>query len=139
MQQTTTYYTTAQIIELFKQHKSWEDKYRQILQLAKALPAMDGQYQNEQYQVKGCESDVWLVYQLNQETKQYTFSATSNARIVRGLLMIILAAYQNATAEQIKRFDIEAYFAQLDLLKHLSPSRANGIHAIIMQIKQLSD
>ena len=125
-----------QIITLFNQHKSWEDKYRQLLQLAKQLPLMDLDHQTDRYLVRGCESDVWLYQQKNTDDNSYHFSGYSNARIVKGLLVIIFAAYQDSTIEQIKAFDIEEYFAKLDLIKHLSPSRANGIYAVIEQIKQ---
>lgn len=125
------------IIDLFANQGSWEGKYRQILQLSKSLAPMDQQYQCESNRVKGCESDVWLHIELDENTNRYTFSATSNARIVRGLLVIILAAFQNTTSTQIAQFDIKDYFSQLDLLKHLSPSRANGIYAITEKISQL--
>lgn len=132
-------YDSQSIIDLFATQKCWEDKYRQILQLSKTLAPMDAQYQCEQNRVKGCESDVWLSITPEQHTQRYHFSATSNARIVRGLLVIILGAYQNSTPAQIKAFDIEDYFAKLDLLKHLSPSRANGIYAIIEKIRLLGE
>lgn len=130
-------HTSQTIIDLFATHKSWEDKYRQILQLSKSLTPMDEQYQNEHHRVKGCESDVWLNIMHDEGTGRYTFVAASNARIVRGLLVIIIAAYQDCTAAHIAQFDIKAYFAQLDLLKHLSPSRANGIYAIVEKISLL--
>ena len=132
-----THYTQTQIIDLFKTHKSWEDKYRQILQLAKQLPPMDSQWQIEENRVTGCESDVWLHHHWDEQQQGFIFSATSNARIVKGLLVIILAVYQGANQADINSFDIDGYFAQLDLLKHLSPSRANGINGIVQTIKKL--
>lgn len=130
-------HTSTDIIELFSTHKSWEDKYRQILQLAKRLAPMNEEYQTEEYRVKGCESEVFLKINQDPNTQVYHFEAASNARIVRGLLVIILAAYQRSSKEQISTFDIKDYFGKLDLLKHLSPSRANGIHAICEKIRQL--
>lgn len=130
-------HTSQSIIDLFATHKSWEDKYRQILQLSKNLETMDKDFQTEEYRVKGCESDVFLKISQDPDTLIYHFEAASNARIVRGLLVIILGAYQHSNKAQINAFKIEDYFGKLDLLKHLSPSRANGIHAICEKIRQL--
>ncbi|MGU3841278.1 SufE family protein, partial [Vibrio diabolicus] len=64
------------------------------------------------------------------------FCADSDARIVRGLIALVMAAYDGKTADQIQAFDIDAYFDQLGLVSHLSPSRGNGLKAIVEQIKQ---
>ena len=98
---------------------------------------MSKEYQTEEYRVRGCESEVFLKISQDPNTQIYHFEAASNARIVRGLLVIILAAYENSSKEQISAFNIEDYFGKLDLLKHLSPSRANGIHAICENIRRL--
>ncbi|MFT5164665.1 MAG: cysteine desulfuration protein SufE [Alteromonadaceae bacterium] len=127
-------YTSADIIALFDQARGWEAKYRQIMLLGKQLPALDEQYKQDSAKVKGCESQVWLHHEID-EQGLYHFAADSDARIIKGLVIVILAAYNQLTAKQIKQFDIEAYFAQLDLLKHLSPSRSNGIHAIVRSVE----
>ncbi len=65
------------------------------------------------------------------------FCADSDARIVRGLIALVMAAVNNKTAEEIKAFDMDEYFAQLGLIEHLSPSRGNGLKAIIETINGL--
>jgi len=69
---------------------------------------------------------------------QLSFVADSDAKVIRGLMVIILSVYQHKTAEQIIAFDINAYFSQLGLMQHLSPSRGNGIKAIVERIEQLA-
>lgn len=124
------------ILEQFEPLKSWEASYRQLMQMGKQLPPLASQYKQDEYLVKGCESQVWL-YSHKDQHQHYHFELDSNARIVRGLLMIVHALFEGLTAEQISAVDVEQYFSQLNLLKHLSPSRANGINAIIKQIQSL--
>lgn len=124
------------ITEIFTFAKGWEGKYRQIMQLGKQLPALPDENKQDEYLVKGCESQVWL-HHAKDAKGCFHFAADSDARIVKGLVVIVLSAFDGKTAEQIAQFDIQNYFATLDLLKHLSPSRSNGIHAIVEEIKKL--
>jgi cysteine desulfuration protein SufE len=88
----------------------------------------------ENVTVAGCESQVWLVAE--QRGEQWFFCADSDARIVRGLIALVLAAYDGKAADEIRAFDIEDYFDQLGLIEHLSASRGNGLRAIVDTIKQ---
>ncbi|HAS6347949.1 cysteine desulfurase sulfur acceptor subunit CsdE [Vibrio vulnificus] len=128
--------TSADIVATMQQFKGWEDRYRQVIQWGKKLPVMPDALKSEQVMVAGCESQVWLVAE--QDGGMWTFCADSDARIVRGLIALVLAAYNGKTAEQIQAFDIETYFEQLGLIAHLSPSRGNGLKAIVEQIRQLT-
>ncbi|NQZ08221.1 MAG: SufE family protein [Algicola sp.] len=131
-------YNESEIKTLFANAKGWEGKYRQIMLLGKQLPALADEYKQDTHLVKGCESQVWLHFQIQDEKNRgYQFAADSDARIVKGLVIVILAAFNHKTAQQISDFDIEGYFAELDLLKHLSPSRSNGIHAIVQAIREI--
>lgn len=124
------------MIEMFTFAKGWEGKYRQIMLLGKQLPALPEADKDKQYLVEGCESQVWLHHKQDDDGR-YLFAADADARIVKGLLVIVIAAFNGKSAIEIAQFDVEQYFARLDLLKHLSPSRSNGIHAIVQQIKEL--
>ncbi|MCU8200652.1 cysteine desulfurase sulfur acceptor subunit CsdE [Vibrio vulnificus] len=128
--------TSSDIVATMQQFKGWEDSYRQVIQWGKKLPVMPDALKSEQVMVAGCESQVWLVAE--QENGMWTFCADSDARIVRGLIALVLAAYNGKTVEQIQAFDIEAYFEQLGLIAHLSPSRGNGLKAIVEQIKNIA-
>ena len=122
------------MIEKLAAARGWEAKYRQIMLLGKSLPALEQADKIDNHLVKGCESQAWLYMATDSEGRCH-FAADSDARIVKGLLVIVLSAYQGKTLQQIGEFDIEHYFGQLDLLKHLSPSRANGIHAVVKSIQ----
>lgn len=125
--------TSEDIAVTMQQLKGWEDRYRQVIQWGKKLPKMPEELKSEQVTVSGCESLVWLVSK--EQEGVWHFCADSDARIVRGLIALVMAAYDGKTAEQIQAFDIGAYFEKLGLIAHLSPSRGNGLKAIVEQIK----
>jgi len=117
----------------FSQNKSWDAQYRLIIQLGKLLESLPESLKTESNQVKGCESLAWLVVT---ETKGvYDFKMDSDTRVVKGLMKIISLIFQGKTQQQINAIDCDDLFAQLGLLSHLSPSRANGLFAIINTIK----
>lgn len=128
---------TLEIIERFDKAKGWDGKHREIMLLSKLLERMPKTERSESSLVKGCESDVWLKAQLDDD-KRWHFSADSDAKVIRGLLVIVLAAYQHKNSEYIQYFDIETYFERLGLLQHLSPSRGNGVRAIVENIRKVS-
>ena len=123
------------IVTQMQSFHGWEDRYRQVIQWGKKLPTMPEELKSDRMLVSGCESMVWLIGE-QQEGKWY-FCADSDARIVRGLIALVLAAFNGKSAEEIRAFDIEAYFENIGLLAHLSPSRGNGLRAIVDQIKQI--
>ncbi|CAM3134669.1 cysteine desulfurase sulfur acceptor subunit CsdE [Vibrio rarus] len=116
--------------------QGWEKRYRQVIQWGKKLPVMPEELKAEQVLVAGCESQVWLVGQ--QVGGVWQFCADSDARIVRGLIALVLTVFNGKTSQQIQQFDIESYFESLGLIQHLSPSRGNGLKAIVEQIKTLT-
>jgi cysteine desulfurase/selenocysteine lyase len=126
-----------QIKEKFALAKSWDSRHREIMLLGKQLNRLDKQLRNEQSLISGCESQAWLIGKKNAQGL-FTFSADSDAKIIRGLLVIVLAAFNDKNSKQISEFTIEEYFAELGLMQHLSPSRGNGLLAIVDKIKQLS-
>ncbi|MEW6996196.1 SufS family cysteine desulfurase [Colwelliaceae bacterium BS250] len=127
-----------QILALFAKATSWDLKHRQIMLLAKQLARKDKSLRLESELISGCESKAWLAAAIAPETGVFTFSADSDAKVIRGLMVIVLSVYQGRTAQQIIDFDIEEYFAHLGLMQHLSPSRGNGIKAIVERIVQLA-
>ena len=128
--------TSDDIVEKMATFRGWEDRYRQVIQWGKKLPQMPEELKSEQVTVAGCESQVWLVAQ--QDGDVWHFCADSDARIVRGLIALVMAAFDGKTSQQIQAFDIDDYFEKIGLLAHLSPSRGNGLKAIVEQIKQLA-
>lgn len=118
----------------FAAASGWENQYRLIIQLGKLLPALPAERQTEENRLKGCESQAWLRGEKS-EDGCWHFACDSDARIVRGLIVIVLAALNHQTAGEIQAFDMDGYFAELGLEKHLSPSRGNGLRAIVLAMR----
>ncbi|MEV3830043.1 SufE family protein [Aeromonas allosaccharophila] len=123
------------IRQQFAAAHGWENQYRLIIQLGKLLPVLPGEWQQEAFRLKGCESQAWLKGEKS-EDGCWHFACDSDARIVRGLIVIVLAALNHQSSAAIQDFDIEGYFTELGLEKHLSPSRGNGLRAIVLAIRE---
>ena len=125
------------IIATFTKTKGWDSRHREIMLLGKKLPRLDKALRNDKTLISGCESLAWLKSECNTQGV-YSFTGDSDAKIIRGLLVIVLAAFNNKTAEQIHQFNINNYFETLGLMQHLSPSRGNGVLAIVEKIKAMA-
>ena len=123
------------IRQQFAAAHGWENQYRLIIQLGKLLPVLPGEWQQEAFRLKGCESQAWLKGEKS-EDGCWHFACDSDARIVRGLIVIVLAALNHQSSAAILAFDMEEYFTELGLEKHLSPSRSNGLRAIVLAIRE---
>ena len=115
---------------------SWEDRYKYIIDLGRELPELAEEFHTADRLVRGCQSQVWIETTL--QDGKLELSVDSDAFIVKGLLGIVLAAYNNKTPAQVLDFDIEAYFEQLDLLKHLSATRGNGLRAMVARVRGIA-
>ena len=129
--------TTDEILEDLAFFDDWEERYKYIIDLGKELAPMDVSLQTDERLVKGCQSNVWLEAQ-QLENDNLGFIVDSDAIIVRGLLALVMAAFHNKSANDILAFDINTYFTQLDLERHLSPTRGNGLRAIVAKIKAIA-
>ncbi|MCY7296407.1 SufE family protein [Alteromonas sp. a30] len=127
---------TDQILEDLDFFDSWEERYKYIIDLGKTLPTFPEELHTPERLVKGCQSNVWL--EVNKEGDKLSFLVDSDAIIVKGLLVLVLAAYDKKTAQEIIDFDIDDYFAQLDLERHISPTRGNGLKAIVGKIQAIA-
>ena len=125
-----------EIIEDLAFFDDWEQRYQYIIDLGKALTPFDEHQKRDEDLVPGCQSQVWLHTEVEQGRLQ--LFAYSDAIIVNGLLAVVLAAYHNKTADEILTFDIDSYFKELDLERHISPTRGNGLRAIVGKIQQLA-
>ena len=128
--------TAADIVDTLGFFDSWEDRYKYIIDLGKELPPMPESLHVDDFLVRGCQSQVWLVHELC--GNRLFFQADSDAFIVKGLLSIVLAAYNGKTAEEILSVDINAYFESLHLLQHLSSTRGNGLKAMVKRIQDIA-
>lgn len=125
--------STEDILDTLSFFDDWEERYKYIIDLGKQLPVMSDSKKTEQYLLRGCQSQVWIDSDLNNGV--LNFEADSDAHIVRGLLGVVLAAYNHKTPADILAFDIDDYFARIDLVKHLSPTRGNGLRAMVQRIQ----
>ena len=133
---TRTTHSVEDIVETIGFFDDWEDRYRYIIDLGKELPAMPEAHKREELLVRGCQSQVWLDWR--ERDGRVFFEVDSDALIVRGLIAIILAAFDGQTPRAILDFDIDGYFEKLDLLKHLSPTRGNGLRAMVQRIRDVA-
>jgi cysteine desulfuration protein SufE len=114
----------------------WEERYRYIIDIGKQLPVMPDAERREELLVRGCQSQVWL--KAHEREGRLFFEVDSDAHIVRGLIAIVLSAYNGKSPAEILAFDIDAYFERLDLLRHLSPTRGNGLRAMVERIRDVA-
>ena len=128
----------AELRSSFGFFDSWEDRYRFVIDLGKRLPTLPPASRIDANLVRGCQSQVWLVPTYDAANNRLHLAIDSDAHIVRGLIAIVLAAYQNGSPEHILRFDIEGLFDELDLLAHLSPARGNGLKAMVGRIRSVA-
>lgn len=128
--------TTTEILDDLTFFDDWEERYKYIIDLGKDLAEMAESLHTPARLVKGCQSNVWLDVQLEEGRLQ--FLVDSDAHIVRGLLVLVLAAYNGKTPSEINAFDVNGYFKQLDLESHLSPTRGNGLRAIVAKIQAIA-
>ncbi|MFA5630936.1 MAG: SufE family protein [Porticoccaceae bacterium] len=129
--------TAADIIDTLGFFDTWEERYKYIIDLGKELPAMADAKKDDAHLVRGCQSQVWIDSSIDND--RLWFETDSDAFIVKGLLGVILAAYNGKTAEEVLAFDIEQYFQQLDLLRHLSQTRGNGLRAMVGRIRTMAE
>jgi len=127
-----------ELSETFSFFDDWEDKYRFIIDLGKDLTDLDSNVKIEDNLIRGCQSQVWLIHKV-MPNGSLQFGMDSDAFIVRGLISIVLCVYNNKPPREILDFDIEAFFAQLELLSHLSQTRGNGLRAMISRIREIAE
>jgi cysteine desulfuration protein SufE len=133
---TTAASSLSTIRESFAFFDDWEDRYHFIIDLGRQLPSMPDALKVDTNIVHGCQSRVWIDHAVHAGQLQFTLD--SDALIVRGLIAIVLAAFNNHTPTAILAYDIDALFAELDLLRHLSPTRGNGLAALVRRIRTIA-
>lgn len=121
-----------QIIDEFSALEDWEERYRRIIEHGRELPEMDPNHKVDKNRVKGCQSTVWL--HAAKENGAIAMQGDSDAMIVRGLIALLLKVYSGATPDEILETEPE-FVKATGLASHLSQTRANGLAAMVKQIK----
>ena len=129
-----------EIVETFEFLDDWEDRYRHVIELGKAMPPLDDAYKVPATKVEGCASQVWLLPRIEGHgaSARFDFQGDSDAMIVRGLIAILHALYAGVTVEDAARIDAQAELARLGLDEHLSSQRSNGLRAMVGRLRNLS-
>jgi cysteine desulfuration protein SufE len=134
---TTTPPTLEEVRENFAFLDGWEDRFAYLIDLGKRLPELPEPYTTEAYRVHGCQSNVWLHLALDDQHRVHV-EAKSDAHIVNGLIAVLRSAYHGRTPAEARAFDAAALLKELGLDEHLSPTRRNGLHAMIERIQLLA-
>lgn len=122
-----------EIIEEFKMFDDWLDKYEYVIELSSTLPEIDPAHKNNNYLIEGCQSRVWIDAKINQNGKM-DFSADSDAIITKGIIALLIRALNHLSPKEVLEADL--YFIdKIGLSQNLSPTRANGLVAMIKQMK----
>ncbi|HCR96005.1 MULTISPECIES: SufE family protein [Halomonas] len=124
-----------ELIEEFEMFDNWMDRYQYIIDMGKQLPDFPEACKTAEYKIQGCQSNVWMRHEQQGDT--LVFSATSDAAIVSGLIAVLLRIYSERTAAEIRTTEPH-FLADLGLDKHLSPTRSNGLHAMLERIYQVA-
>jgi cysteine desulfuration protein SufE len=124
------------IAETFAFLDEWEDRYRHVIELGKAMPPLDEAFKVPALKVQGCASQVWLRPLIAEGV--FDFQGESDAMIVRGLIAILHALYSGLTLAQVLAVDAPAELARLGLDQHLSSQRSNGLRAMVERIRKVA-
>ncbi|MBV6478881.1 MAG: Cysteine desulfuration protein SufE [Ignavibacteria bacterium] len=127
--------TEKEIIDEFELFNDWIGKYEYIIELGKKLPLIDENLKNENYEVKGCQSKVWI----NADYKDgyLFFKADSDALITKGIISLLIRVLSGNKPDEILNADMN-FINEIGLKEHLSPNRANGLNAMISKMKNFA-
>ena len=123
-------------LEVFQNAAGWEQRARLLMQWGDRLPVLSDVDKVDANRVHGCESQVWLVGAL--QDGHWQFAASSDARLIRGLVALLLARVNGLSAAELQQVDLPDWFNQLGLSRQLSPSRSNGLNAVLQRMRELA-
>ena len=128
-----------EIIENFELLEEWDDRYRYLIELGRALPPLPDAARTDANKVQGCASQVWLATSIKPNGSAgpvLNFEGDSDAHIVRGLIAILFALYSGKGAQEILEADAIKLFEKLGLREHLTPQRSNGFRSMVNRIQR---
>ena len=123
----------AEVVEEFSVFDDWLDRYNYLIELATDLPPIDPAHRTDQYLISGCQSRVWIDASVDAEGKMH-FTADSDAVITKGIIALLVRVLDGATPKEVEAADLK-FLEQIGLGENLSPTRANGLVAMIKQMK----
>lgn len=128
------------IADTFEFLDDWEDRYRHVIELGKAMPALDPAFRVPATKVDGCASQVWIrpVVDGSGPEARFDFQGESDAMIVRGLIAVLHALYSGLPVREVVAVDAAAELARLGLNDHLSAQRSNGLRSMVERIRRIA-
>ena len=124
------------IVEDFEFLEDWEDRYRHVIELGKAMDPLDEALKVPANKVQGCASQVWLFPSV--EDGIFRFDGDSDAMIVRGLVAVLRTLYNDLLVTEVGKVDAQAELSRLGLQDHLSAQRSNGLRSMIARIREVA-
>nr|WP_318381895.1 cysteine desulfuration protein SufE [uncultured Enterobacter sp.] len=122
------------LLRNFTRCANWEEKYLYIIELGQRLPALSPEAHVAANIIQGCQSQVWIVMRQN-DAGVIELQGDSDAAIVKGLIAVVFILYHQMTAQDIVAFDVRPWFEKMSLAQHLTPSRSQGLEAMIRAIR----
>ncbi|HEV7280979.1 MAG TPA: SufE family protein [Pirellulaceae bacterium] len=131
--------TVEELIEDFAEFEDWQDRYRYLLEMGDDLPDYPEEEKTDTNLVQGCQSRVWMTADVDDSPAQKLhLQADSDSAIVKGLIAILVALYDDRPAREVNEVPIESVFQQIGLGQRLSPQRSNGFYAMVNRIRDLA-
>ena len=122
------------LLRNFNRCANWEEKYLYIIELGQRLPELSDASRSPDNLIQGCQSQVWIVMRQNADGV-IELQGDSDAAIVKGLVAVVFILYQQMSAQDIVAFDVRPWFEKMALTQHLTPSRSQGLEAMIRAIR----
>ncbi|ORM53745.1 cysteine desufuration protein SufE [Pantoea conspicua] len=122
------------LVRNFNRCANWEEKYLYIIELGSKLPESSETLHQPENAISGCQSQVWI-RMTPQDDGTIAFEGDSDAAIVKGLIAIVFSLYQNLLPAEIVALDVRHWFGELALMQHLTPTRSQGLEAMIRSIR----
>lgn len=123
-------------LQAFGQVQGWEQRARLLMQWGERLPGLSDAEKSDEHRVHGCESQVWLLSEMHEG--RWRFRASSDARLLRGLLAVLLVRVNDLPAPALHQVDLADWFERLGLGRQLSPSRSNGLNAVLQRMREMA-
>ncbi|HCU0293453.1 TPA: cysteine desulfuration protein SufE [Citrobacter sedlakii] len=123
------------LLRNFQRCANWEEKYLYIIELGQRLPMLSENDRVADNKIEGCQSQVWIVMRQNGQGGVIELEGDSDAAIVKGLIAVVFILYHQMTPQDIVNFDVRPWFEKMALTQHLTPSRSQGLEAMIRAIR----
>lgn len=126
------------LMEAFEFLDDWEERYAYIIDLGRKLPPFPDSERKEENFVHGCQSQVWVTHHRDSDTGKLYFLIDSDAMIVKGLAAIVLVALNARAPEELLAVEVDEIFKEIDLFRHISPTRGNGLRNMVGKIQAIA-